>query len=40
MAVQLRSGKELSNNRVEKTEKTEQEEEEELEDRIERAFQS
>ena len=40
MAVQLRSGKELSNNRVENTEKTEQEEEEELEDRIERAFQS
>ena len=29
MAVQLRSGKELSNNRTEKKEKTEQEEEEE-----------
>ena len=31
MAVQLRSGKELSNNRTEKKEKTEQEEEEETE---------
>ena len=29
MVVQLRSGKELSNSRAEKTEKTEQEEEEE-----------
>ena len=31
MTVQLRSGKELSNSRAEKTEKTEQEEEEETE---------